>query len=121
MAPPPINAMAETSPRCPYCRRDDCYVPVTDDWPAWAREAYERGGYEHAPTCALGQAKDMARLVFGDLRSYRRTIARLEAKRRRANDEDERFRLGADIESMVTELAKLERLALAIREEELAT
>ena len=58
MAPPPINAKAETSPRCPYCRRDDCYVPVTDDWPAWAREAYERGGYEHAPTCALGQAKD---------------------------------------------------------------
>ena len=48
MAPPPINAKAETSLRCPYCRRDDCYVPVTDDWPAWAREAYERGGYEEA-------------------------------------------------------------------------
>ena len=59
--------------------------------------------------------------VFAELRSYRRTIARLEAKRRRANDEDKRFRLGADIESMVTELAKLERLALAIHEEELAT
>ena len=56
--------------------------------------------------------------VFGELRSYRRTIARLEAKRRRANDEDERFRLSA---SMATGLAKLERLALAIREEELAT
>ena len=52
--------------------------------------------------------------VFGELRSYRRTIARLEAKRRRV-------RLGADIENMATELAKLERLALAIREEELAT
>ena len=62
MAPPPINAKAETSLRCPYCRRDDCYVPVTDDWPARAREAYERGEYEHAPTCALGQVKDMARL-----------------------------------------------------------
>ena len=32
--------------------------------------------------------------VFGGLRSCRRTIARLEAKRRGANDEDERFRLG---------------------------
>ena len=59
--------------------------------------------------------------MFGDLRSCRSTIARLEAKRRCANDEDERFRLGADIESMVTDLAKLERLALAIHEEELAT
>ena len=59
--------------------------------------------------------------VFGDLRSYRSTIARLEAKRRRANDEDERLLLGADIERMATDLAKLERLALAIHEEELAT
>ena len=60
--------------------------------------------------------------VFGGLRSYRRTIARLEAKRRSANDdEDERFRLGADIGSMTIDLAKLERLALAIHEEELAT
>ena len=59
--------------------------------------------------------------VFGELRSYRRTIARLEAKRRGANDEDKRFRLGADIESMAIDLAKLERLALAIHEEELAT
>ncbi len=59
--------------------------------------------------------------VFGELRSYRSTIARLEAKRRRANDEDKRFRLGADIESMAIDLAKLERLALAIHEEELAT
>lgn len=57
--------------------------------------------------------------VFGNLRSYRSTIARLEAKRRRANDE--RFRLGADIGSMAIDLAKLERLALAIHEEELAT
>ena len=56
--------------------------------------------------------------VFGELRSCRSTIARLEAKRRSANDEDERFRLSA---SMATGLAKLERLALAIREEELAT
>ena len=60
--------------------------------------------------------------VFGKLRSCRSTIARLEAKRRRANDdEDKRFRLGADIESMAIALAKLERLALAIHEEELAT
>ena len=38
-----------------------------------------------------------------------------------ANDEDKRLRLGADIESMAIDLAKLERLALAIHEEELAT
>ena len=59
--------------------------------------------------------------VFSELRSYRSTIARLEAKRRSTDNEDERFRLGADIESMTIDLAKLERLALAIHEEELAT
>ena len=57
--------------------------------------------------------------VFADLRSCRSSIVRLEADLRRTNDDYECWALAEEIENMTTDLAKLERQALAINEEEL--